>query len=130
MSKSISLVKPRVYCVALQGARVYYREELPQELRDRGSFYPPTILTDVTKDMNFMQEEIFGPLAPLVKFSDESDVIAQANDTNVGLAGYFYTKDLSRAFRVAESLEVGMVGINSGLISNEVSASLQQPASL
>ena len=66
------------------------------------------------------REETFGPLAPLFRFSDEADVVRQANDTEFGLAAYFYARDLSRVFRVAERLEYGMVGINTGLISTEV----------
>ena len=75
---------------------------------------------DVTPQMRVAREETFGPLAPLFRFSDEAEVVRQANDTEFGLAGYFYTRDLGRAFRVGEALEYGMVGINTGLISNEV----------
>ncbi|MFP6851113.1 MAG: NADP-dependent succinate-semialdehyde dehydrogenase [Pseudomonas sp.] len=85
-----------------------------------GNFFEPTVLTDVTPGMRVAREETFGPLAPLFRFSDEAEVVRQANDTEFGLAGYFYTRDLARAFRVAEALEYGMVGINTGLISNEV----------
>ncbi len=82
-----------------------------------GTFFEATILADVTKDMVVAREETFGPLAPLFRFTDESDVIEQANDTEFGLASYFYAKDLSRVFRVSEALEYGMVGVNTGLIS-------------
>ena len=82
-----------------------------------GTFYEATVIADVTKDMAVTREETFGPVAPLFRFSDEDDVIAQANDTEFGLASYFYAKDLSRVFRVAEALEYGMVGVNTGLIS-------------
>ncbi|SFP28354.1 succinate-semialdehyde dehydrogenase / glutarate-semialdehyde dehydrogenase [Ectopseudomonas composti] len=85
-----------------------------------GHFFEPTVITGVTADMRVAREETFGPLAPLFRFSDEADVVRQANDTEFGLAGYFYTRDLGRTFRVAEALEYGMVGINTGLISNEV----------
>ncbi len=85
-----------------------------------GNFFAPTVLADVTPDMRVAREETFGPLAPLFRFSDEAEVIRQANDTEFGLAGYVYTRDLGRAFRVGEALEYGMVGINTGLISNEV----------
>ena len=85
-----------------------------------GNFFAPTVLVDVTPDMRIAREETFGPLAPLFRFSDEAEVVRQANDTEFGLAGYFYTRDLGRTFRVAEALEYGMVGINTGLISNEV----------
>ncbi|WP_017968753.1 NADP-dependent succinate-semialdehyde dehydrogenase [Rhizobium leguminosarum] len=82
-----------------------------------GTFFEATILGDVTKDMAVAREETFGPLAPLFRFKNEADVIAQANDTEFGLASYFYAKDLARVFRVAEALEYGMVGVNTGLIS-------------
>jgi succinate-semialdehyde dehydrogenase/glutarate-semialdehyde dehydrogenase len=85
-----------------------------------GTFFEPTILKSVTKDMLVSNDETFGPLAPLFRFEDEADVIAQANDTIFGLASYFYARDLSRVWRVAEALEYGMVGINTGLISTEV----------
>jgi len=85
-----------------------------------GSFFEPTILVNVPKDAKVSKEETFGPLAPLFRFKDEAEVIAMANDTEFGLASYFYARDLSRVFRVAEALEYGMVGINTGLISTEV----------
>jgi succinate-semialdehyde dehydrogenase/glutarate-semialdehyde dehydrogenase len=85
-----------------------------------GTFFEPTILTDVPRDARVSKEETFGPLAPLFRFRDEAEVIALANDTEYGLASYFYARDLSRVFRVAEALEYGMVGVNTGLISNEV----------
>ncbi|WP_018013119.1 NADP-dependent succinate-semialdehyde dehydrogenase [Sinorhizobium medicae] len=82
-----------------------------------GTFYEATVLADVTQEMAVAREETFGPVAPLFRFRDESDVIQQANDTEFGLASYFYAKDLARVFRVAEALEYGMVGVNTGLIS-------------
>jgi succinate-semialdehyde dehydrogenase/glutarate-semialdehyde dehydrogenase len=85
-----------------------------------GNFFEPTILINVPNDAAVAKEETFGPLAPLFRFKDEADVIAMSNDTEFGLASYFYARDVSRIFRVAEALEYGMVGINTGLISNEV----------
>ena len=85
-----------------------------------GRFYEATILTGVTKAMKVSHEETFGPVAPLFRFKDEADVIAQANDTEFGLASYFYARDIGRVWRVAEALEAGIVGINTGIISNEV----------
>ena len=85
-----------------------------------GRFFEPTILTGVTKAMKVSNEETFGPVAPLFRFTDEADVIAQANDTEFGLASYFYARDLGRVWRVAEALEAGIVGVNTGLISTEV----------
>ncbi|MCE1159786.1 MAG: aldehyde dehydrogenase family protein, partial [Burkholderiales bacterium] len=84
------------------------------------SFFEPTILTNVTQQMLVAREETFGPLAPLFKFETEEEVIQYANDTEFGLASYFYSRDIGRIFRVSEALEYGMVGVNSGLISNEV----------
>jgi succinate-semialdehyde dehydrogenase/glutarate-semialdehyde dehydrogenase len=85
-----------------------------------GTFFQPTVLTGVTREMMVTNDETFGPVAPLFRFEDEADVIAQANDTIFGLASYFYARDLSRVWRVAEALEYGMVGVNTGLISTEV----------
>lgn len=85
-----------------------------------GNFFEPTILTEVPHTAIVGKEETFGPLAPLFRFSSEDEVINYANDTEYGLAAYLYTKDTGRIFRVAEALEYGMVGINTGLISNEV----------
>ncbi|HEC2028478.1 TPA: NADP-dependent succinate-semialdehyde dehydrogenase [Klebsiella oxytoca] len=85
-----------------------------------GNFFQPTILVDVPSDAKVAKEETFGPLAPLFRFKDEADVIAQANDTEFGLAAYFYARDLGRVFRVGEALEYGIIGINIGLISTEV----------
>ncbi|MEP4198468.1 MAG: NAD-dependent succinate-semialdehyde dehydrogenase [Aliishimia sp.] len=90
----------------------------PHELG--GTFFQPTIVTGITQDMKVAQEETFGPLAPLFKFDDEDEVIAMANDTIFGLAAYFYANDLSRVYKVAEALEYGIVGINTGIISTEL----------
>ena len=84
-----------------------------------GTFFEPTLLTGVTQSMRCMREETFGPVAPLVKFESEDDVIALANDTPFGLAGYFYARDMGRIWRVAEAMECGIIGVNSGLISSE-----------
>ena len=92
---------------------------LPQS-ETEGNFCAPTILTDVTQEMKVASEETFGPLAPLFKFDDVDEVIAMANDTIFGLAAYFYAADLSRVYKVAEALEYGIVGVNTGIISTEV----------
>lgn len=84
-----------------------------------GLFFEPTVLSEVTAEMKVAKEETFGPLAPLFRFKDEAEVIQLANDTEYGLAAYFYSRDLGRVWRVAESLDYGMVAINSGLLSNE-----------
>jgi len=85
-----------------------------------GSFFEPTILIDVPNNAAVAKEETFGPLAPVFRFKDEAEVIRLSNDTEFGLASYFYARDMGRVFRVAEALEYGMVGINTGLISTEV----------
>jgi succinate-semialdehyde dehydrogenase/glutarate-semialdehyde dehydrogenase len=83
-------------------------------------FFEPTILTNVSGEMRVFREEIFGPIAPLFKFSTEEEAIQMANDTEFGLACYFYARDIGRVWRVAEALEYGIVGINEGIISNEM----------
>ena len=85
-----------------------------------GTFYEPTVLADVTPAMKLAREETFGPVAPLFRFRTEDEGVAMANDTEFGLASYFYARDIGRIWRVAEALECGMVGINTGIISNEV----------
>ncbi len=85
-----------------------------------GLFFQPTILTDASADMIIAQDEVFGPVAPIFRFTDEKEVIEQANNTPYGLASYFYSKDINRCWRVAEALDYGMVGINDGMISTEV----------
>jgi succinate-semialdehyde dehydrogenase/glutarate-semialdehyde dehydrogenase len=84
----------------------------------RGFYYLPTVLSDVPPDASILSNEIFGPVAPVVRFTDEADAIAMANDTEYGLVSYLYTADLSRALRVSEALETGMVGVNRGIVSD------------
>ena len=84
------------------------------------NFVEPTILTNVSDDMRVFREEIFGPVAPLFKFKTEEEAIRMANDTEFGLACYFYSRDIGRIWRVGEGLEYGIVGINEGIISNEM----------
>jgi succinate-semialdehyde dehydrogenase / glutarate-semialdehyde dehydrogenase len=85
-----------------------------------GTFYQPTVLTGVTPDMQIFREETFGPVAPLIAFKDDAEVIELANRSEFGLASYFYSRDIGRIWRVAEALEYGMVGVNTGLITTEV----------
>lgn len=87
----------------------------------QGYFYQPTVMSNVTAEMVVSQEETFGPLAPIFPFDTEEEVVQQANSTEFGLAGYFFSKDVSRALRVAQRLQVGMVGINTGKISDAAS---------
>src|SRR5690606_32402565 len=83
-------------------------------------FYTPTVLADVTREMRVNTEEIFGPVAPLIRFRDEDEAVSIANATEYGLAAYFFTRDVNRAWRVAERIDAGMVSINDGIFSNEV----------
>ncbi|MBV8805137.1 MAG: NADP-dependent succinate-semialdehyde dehydrogenase [Sinobacteraceae bacterium] len=85
-----------------------------------GTFFQPTVITNVTSDMLVAREETFGPVAPLFRFETEAEAVRMANDTEFGLASYFYTRDLARSWRVSEALEYGIVGLNTGLISTEV----------
>jgi succinate-semialdehyde dehydrogenase/glutarate-semialdehyde dehydrogenase len=85
-----------------------------------GSFFEPTLVTGVRRDMAIAREETFGPVLPMVRFGSEEEAIAIANDTEFGLAAYLFSRDAARIWRVAEGIEAGMVGINCGLISNEV----------
>ncbi len=115
--QAITKVKEHVADAQAKGARVIIGGKSHAL---GGRFYEPTVLANITPDMKIMCEETFGPVAPIVKFSSEEEVIAAANHTEFGLAGYFYARDISRVWRVAEKLEYGMVGINTGMISNEV----------
>jgi succinate-semialdehyde dehydrogenase/glutarate-semialdehyde dehydrogenase len=85
-----------------------------------GSFFEPTILVNVTTEMAVAREETFGPVAPLFRFKTEEEAVKMANDTEFGLAAYFYTRDMGRVWRVGEQVEYGIVGINTGIISTEV----------
>lgn len=113
--KAVAKVKEHIADALSKGATVLTGGNALQ-----GNFFEPTVLVNVSKDAAVAKEETFGPLAPLFRFQDEAEVIAMSNDTEFGLASYFYARDMSRVFRVAEALEYGMVGINTGLISNEV----------
>ena len=115
---AITKVQEHVADATAKGAKVILGGGEPTQ--GAGYFLPPTIVTGCTQDMAFATDETFGPLAPLFKFESEDDVIAMANDTIFGLASYFYAKDLSRVYKVAEALEYGIVGVNTGIISTEV----------
>ena len=115
--KAVAKVKEHIEDALSKGARVITGGK-PHDLG--GNFFQPTILVNVPSSAKVAKEETFGPLAPLFRFNDEAVVIATANDTEFGLAAYFYARDLSRVFRVGEALEYGIVGINTGIISNEV----------
>lgn len=116
-AKAVAKVEEHIADAVSKGAKVVSGGK-PHALG--GTFFEPTILVDVPKNALVSKDETFGPLAPVFRFKDEAEVIAMSNDTEFGLASYFYARDLARVFRVAEQLEYGMVGINTGLISNEV----------
>jgi len=116
-AKAVAKVEEHIADAVGKGAKVVAGGK-PHALG--GTFFEPTILVDVPKNALVAKEETFGPLAPLFRFKDEAEVIAMSNDTEFGLAAYFYARDLGRVFRVGEALEYGIVGINTGIISNEV----------
>ncbi len=114
---AVAKVKEHIADATSKGALVFYGGNSS----DLGPlFFEPTVVTGVTPEMKVAKEETFGPLAPLFRFKDEDEVIAMANDTIFGLASYFYARDLSRVYKVAEALEYGIVGVNTGIISTEV----------
>jgi succinate-semialdehyde dehydrogenase/glutarate-semialdehyde dehydrogenase len=115
---AIAKVEAHVADAVAKGAKVVVggtRSKLGDGQGER--FYTPTVLSGVTSDMLCAKEETFGPVAPVFRFETEADAIRMANDTEFGLASYFYSRDIGRVFRVGEALEYGMVGINTGLIS-------------
>jgi len=115
--QAVAKVEEHVADALKKGAQI----QTGGQLKQAGSlFYEPTVLSGVSNDMLVMNEETFGPVAAVIKFSTEEEVVAAANHTDFGLASYFYSRDIGRVWRVAEKLEYGMVGINTGLISNEV----------
>lgn len=114
---AVDKVREHINDATSKGARLVTGGDVCQQ---GGRFFTPTVLADVTQDMVVSQEETFGPLAPVFRFCDEDDVIAQANSTQFGLASYFYARDIGRIWRVAERIEAGIVGVNTGLISTEV----------
>jgi succinate-semialdehyde dehydrogenase/glutarate-semialdehyde dehydrogenase len=114
---ALSKVQAHIEDALRKGARVVTGGSRHQR---GGTFFEPTVLADVSSDMRVAQEETFGPVAPVFRFADEAEAVHMANDTEFGLAAYFYSRDVARCLRVGEALEYGMIGINTGLISNEV----------
>lgn len=111
---AVEKVETHVRDAVSKGAKIEVGGQAPQRT---GFFYDPTVLSGVTPDMMVSQEETFGPLAPIFQFDTEQEVLQLANDSEFGLAGYFFSQDIARAMRVAQKLEVGMVGVNTGKIS-------------
>jgi succinate-semialdehyde dehydrogenase / glutarate-semialdehyde dehydrogenase len=115
--KAVAKVEEHVADAVAKGGKVILGGE---RRKGAGSFYTPTVITGVRADMLAMREETFGPVAPLMKFDTDEEVVRLANATQFGLASYFYSRDVQRAWRIAEALECGIVGINEGIISTEV----------
>lgn len=115
--QGLSKVESHVADALSKGAKILTGGK---RVESAGTFFTPTVLTGVTREMKVAREETFGPVAPLFRFDTVEDVVAQANDTEFGLAAYFFAGDLKKVWRVAEALEYGMVGINTGLMSTEV----------
>jgi succinate-semialdehyde dehydrogenase/glutarate-semialdehyde dehydrogenase len=115
-ARALDKVDKHVQDATSKGAKVTIGGNKLPDLGDH--FYAPTVLTGMTKEMLLSTEETFGPVAGLFKFSTEKEVVDLANEAEVGLAGYFFSRDIGRIYRVAEALEVGMVGVNTGLISD------------
>ena len=120
-TKAVAKVTSLVDDAITKGATVLYQADVNTNAGDIDThFYPPTLISGVTKDMQISRDEIFGPVAAISIFDTEEEVLASANNTEFGLASYFYTSDISRVWRFGEALEYGIVGINEGLISNEM----------
>lgn len=114
--RAVSKVEAHVKDAEKKGGKVLVGGQRLPDLGD--NFYAPTVITNVTSDMDIAHEETFGPVGALFRFKTEKEVVALANDAPVGLAGYFFSSNVNRIYRVAEALEVGMVGVNTGLISD------------
>jgi len=114
--RAVSKVEAHVQDAVKQGGKVLAGGQKMPDLGD--NYFQPTVIRDMTDNMKLMHEETFGPVAGLFPFDNEADVVKSANQAEVGLAGYFFSKDIQRCYRVAEALEVGMVGVNTGIISD------------
>ncbi|RVD38841.1 aldehyde dehydrogenase family protein, partial [Mesorhizobium sp. M4B.F.Ca.ET.019.03.1.1] len=114
-SKAVDKIDRLVRDAVARGAKVLCGGAIAE---GKGYFYPPTVLRDVSADAAMMHEEIFGPVAPIMRFDSEADAIARANDTEYGLAAYVYTRDLAKGMRVASKIESGMIALNRGLMSD------------
>jgi succinate-semialdehyde dehydrogenase / glutarate-semialdehyde dehydrogenase len=115
-SRAVSKVDEHVRDAEQKGGKIVVGGQRPAHLGE--NFYQPTVILDATSNMAIYSEETFGPVGALFPFDTEAEVIGLANDTDVGLAGYFFSRDFNRIYRVAEALEVGMIGVNTALISD------------
>lgn len=119
-SRAVDKIERHVADALAQGAKVVVGgQRVRDAVADGPNYYAPTVLTGATSSMQLAHEETFGPVVPVFRFGQEADVIAAANNTPFGLAAYFYTRDIARAWRVADALEAGIVGINEGAVSTE-----------
>ncbi|OZB75557.1 MAG: succinate-semialdehyde dehydrogenase (NADP(+)), partial [Thiomonas sp. 14-64-326] len=118
--QALAKVEKHISDATSKGARMVVGGKRVEAGPHAGRFFQATVLADVTSDMLCAREETFGPVAPVFRFKTDAEAIAAANATEFGLAAYFFSRDVGRIFRVAEELEYGMVGINTGLMSNEV----------
>jgi len=119
-ARAVEKIERHVADAVAQGAKVVVGgRRVRNAVADGPNYYAPTVLTGATSAMALSCEETFGPVAPIFRFDDEAEVVAQANDTPFGLAAYFYTQDIARAWRVADALETGLVGINEGALAAE-----------
>jgi len=116
-ARAVQSVMEKVQVAVIEGAKIYEEATLPEEVSG-AQFYPPTILTNVSTDSDIWKTETFGPIAAVKSFETEEEALQIANSVDVGLASYFCTKDLSTAFSFASRLEVGMIGVNEGIISS------------
>jgi succinate-semialdehyde dehydrogenase/glutarate-semialdehyde dehydrogenase len=114
-AKAVATITALVEQAVAAGARVSHRAHAPVE---EGYFYPPTLLVDVPADAAVLREEVFGPVAPVVTWNDEAELLRQVNDTEFGLAAYVYSRDLKWALQLAERTQAGMVGVNRGVVSD------------
>jgi succinate-semialdehyde dehydrogenase/glutarate-semialdehyde dehydrogenase len=119
-ARAVDKIDSHVRDAIAHGARALVGgERVRNEIADGPNYYAPTVLADATPEMDLAHEETFGPVAPLFRFSDEDEVVRLANDTPFGLATYFYTRDIGRAWRVGERLQSGLVGVNEGVLASE-----------
>ena len=114
--KAVLKVEEQIRDALQKGARLATGGK---RLSGKGFFFEPTVLLDVTPDMQIAREETFGPVAPLCRFRDEDEVLKMANNSDYGLAAYFFTRDLARVWKMTENLECGMIGVNTGILSSE-----------
>jgi len=119
-SAAIKKVQALVDDAVARGARINYQGALDTNLTTQGYFYPPTLLLDVSPDAALARQEIFGPVAGLIPFDTDEEALALANNTEYGLAGYCFTRTATRIKQLSDKLETGMLGINTGIISNEM----------